>query len=456
MKRGKKLLLLLLGLIVAVGAWALVTKLAPDEGEEEASDVPLVSVSADEIVSLSWTANDTAFNLKRTENGWVNADDEAFPVNQDKVKKLLDAIAGLKSRRTLAGVQDFSQYGLDKPAMEIAVGYRDGGRNVFDLGGRNAVTSDYYLRLDGGADVQMVESGLYYAFSMSPDDLIAKEKIPAMPRPVKVRVDTPSENIELVYFEDGSSVSYSKLFHWFLKSDAGYQVAKAAKIDGLVDKIVALEWLDVVSYKAETELDQYGLDKPTVLAIDYKTSKDSEETESFVLELGGFDGDGNCHARLQGSSMVYLIDGETAKSIVQMDIGDWLSDYICYIDMAELLSLDILLNGETYHIDIDRSGENTVYTWNGKELDGSTVYTFLNKLKNLKSSGFASMAGRGGDEALGVTFYRDAGRFSEMTLRFLNYDSGNYLVDFNDARTQLAAKDEVDGLLSPLKSLLAP
>ncbi len=55
MKRGNKLLLLLLGLAVAVGAWVLVTKLMPDEEEAEASAAPLVSMSADDIVSLSWT-----------------------------------------------------------------------------------------------------------------------------------------------------------------------------------------------------------------------------------------------------------------------------------------------------------------------------------------------------------------------------------------------------------------
>jgi hypothetical protein len=219
----------------------------PDEEEAEASAAPLVSMSADDIVSLSWTAKDMTINLERLENGWVNADDAAFPVDQEEVNKLLGAITDVKSRRTLTGVQDFSQYGLDKPSMEIAVVYSNGSRNVFDLGNKNAVTDDYYLRLDGGADVQMVENDLYYAFSVSSDDLIAKEKIPVMSKPVKLRLDTASEKVELEYFEDNSDVSYSDLFHWFLKTDAGYQVAKAADIESLVDKVEALEWLDVVS-----------------------------------------------------------------------------------------------------------------------------------------------------------------------------------------------------------------
>jgi hypothetical protein len=122
--------------------------------------------------------------------------------------------------------------------------------------------------------------------------------------------------------------------------------------------------------------------------------------------------------------------------------------------MDELLGLDILLNGEIYHIDIDRDGEDTVYTWNGKQLDSSTAWALLNNLKNLKSSGVVSEAVEAGEEALGFTFYRDAGKFSEMTLRFLDYDDANYLVDFNGAQTQLAARDVVDGLFSPMKSLL--
>ncbi len=37
----------------------------------------------------------------------MNADDAAFPVDQEEVNKLLGAITDVKSRRTLTGVQDF-------------------------------------------------------------------------------------------------------------------------------------------------------------------------------------------------------------------------------------------------------------------------------------------------------------------------------------------------------------
>jgi hypothetical protein len=268
-------------------------------------------------------------------------------------------------------------------------------------------------------------------------------------------VETGSGNLDLVYLEDSTGIAYSDLFHWFLKTGSGYRIADTYSILTFVDQMEALEWADVVSYKADgAALTEYGLSSPAaVLAIDYTTDGGSTKTDSFVLELGSYDSDGNCYARLRGSSMVYLIDGASADSIFQMSNNQLLPDEVCYMNMDELLGLDILLGGETYHIDIDRSGTSAVYTWDGKQLDGNVISAFLNNVKNLKSSGAASAEGDTDGEALGLTFYRDAGDFSEMTLRFLDYDGANYLVDFAGAQTQLAAGDVVDGLFSTLEGL---
>jgi hypothetical protein len=190
-------------------------------------------------------------------------------------------------------------------------------------------------------------------------------------------------------------VSYSDLFHWFLKTDAGYQVAKAADIESLVDKVEALEWLDVVSYKAE------GTELANTVSINPRRYSPSTTGKAETAAAGkqralswnsaALMNDGDCYARLR--ALPWSTDRRrAAESIVQKNGGDLLSDYICYIDMDELLGLDILLNGEIYHIDIDRDGEDTVYTWNGKQLDSSTAWALLNNLKNLKSSGVVSEA----------------------------------------------------------------
>ena len=456
MKRGGKLILLLSVLIVAVCAYAIISNIQTDKVVEN-SGTKLVDVPAGNITSLTWDIEGQENRFERKDKSWQNSADAAFPVDQSGMDSLLKVVSTVTANNTIAGVTDFSQYGLDKPVMTVKVGYADGTKNVYELGNINPVTNNYYMRLDNGGDVLLIDSSIFGAFSMPLSRLITKESIPTMGTPVGVNVKNIAGDLNLVYLEDNGGAAYSDLFHWFQQVNGSYRAVDETGVSSFVTIVSRLRWNDVASYNATgNSLAQYGLDKPqAVITIQYKAAADSgaANNKQFTLELGKNDSNGDCYARIQGSKMVYLIDGETADILIRLSYNELVPREVCYIDINKLQRIDVLLNGTTYRVDIDRSGKDAVYTYNGKKLDGSTMLSMLAGLRDLKASGSATGSGAAQSEAIGFTFYRDAGKYSQMTAHFYTNDSASYLVDFNGERRQLVAKADIDKLVKYADSL---
>ncbi len=456
-KRGKKFLLLLAVLVVAVGGWLLVSNLTGDESEKEEAGSTLVQVAGDDIQSLQWVSGGEEIAFARSDNGWEYSADPSFPTDQSRLQTLVDDVAAITSTKTIAGVADFSQYGLDDPSLTLTVTYKDGGQNVYELGNQNAITDNYYLRMDGGSDVQLVDKTLHDSFAVSLYSLAVTESVPSMDTPVGLLLDTGTEPLDIEYLEDSSGLTYSDEFHWFQDQNGSYRTVDTYNVLTFVSSLGGLEWQSLVNYHADAAaLAEYGLDDPAaVLTVRYTESGDTAE-KTFTLELGDFDASGSCYARIAGSEMVYLIDGETRRQDPPFQLRRYHSDEVCYMNVDELRGVDVIRDGVAHHIDIDRSGTSVVYTLDGKELSADDTAALLQSLRNLRSSGnVAEDSSTDREEAIGFTFYRDAGKYSVMTARFYSYDSGSYLVGFNDARTQLVSRADLDKIIDAAEGLLA-
>jgi hypothetical protein len=453
MKRGNKLLLLLLALVVAVGAYLLVTRLTPDEGDGSVAGTTLVKVSENDIKSISWVQGDTEASFERVGDIWSNTADREFPLSQGSGEKLVSAVDEVVSTRSFGGVTDFAQYGLEEPAMTVTVGYDDGTENTYALGNQNTVTSEYYMRLDNSGDVHLIGSDMYSAFSVSLMDMVQTEDIPAFGDPLSLTVQAGGNTLELEYFEDGGSLAYSSFFHWFIKNGNEYRAADTNTIQTFMTDLTSMEWAEVVSYRADDEeLAAYGLDKPAaVLTVKYM---EEDLKKSFVLELGDYSGK-QCYAHLPGSKLVYLISADMADSIVKMDESSILPDEVCDMNMEELTRLDIRLGGETYSIEIGGNAEgDRTYTQGGNALDGETYDKLIDAVKALRSTEYADAGGSVRDELIGFTFYRDAGAFSEISLAFYPYDSGSCLAVLSGESGKLVSRDKVDELVGFANTLL--
>ena len=152
---------------------------------------------------------------------------------------------------------------------------------------------------------------------------------------------------------------------------------------------------------------------------------------------------------LEGSSMVYLIDTETADSLRYASYSSLRSDNLCSMDWDTVDRLDITLDGTTYTISFDvteteEDGEavtDTLYTWDGQELNSSDVESLLSAVNSLAATGDASASG-GETQLVSFTFHRNTDTYQTLTLTFYQYDSANCLVEFNGETRLLADRKE--------------
>lgn len=466
MKRGSKLLLLC-GVLVVLGAgYVAVRQLAADPDELEES-IALAGPASPQ--SLTWTDDSGTLTLNHGESGWSYADDSAFPLDQTVPEDMTAALSAAAATRQIDTPESLEDYGLDAPVLTITAQDEDGTEYSYAFGDVNELTGEYYLLYNGEEDtVYLVGSDLHDAFNYDLYDMVEMETLPEFGSVTGLSVAQPQGSLTLRYEEDGSSLSYDPDNHWFLEKGDSLLALDAGKVSSLTGAITGLYWKSCVTYDVDDqELAAWGLDdNAAVVTTTYTAAIDEgEETaeeETFVLRLGNTSDEGT-YAMLEGSSMVYLIDSETADSLRYASYSSLRSDTICSMDWDTVDRLDITLDGTTYTISFDvteteEDGEtvtDTLYTWDGQELDSSAVESLLSAVNGLTATGDAS--GSGGEAQLvSFTFHRNTeDQFAQLTLTLSAWDTGSCLASLTGESSRLVDRSAVTDLTEQIQTLFA-
>lgn len=464
MKRGSKLLLLCGALVVLGASYVAVRQLAvdPDELEETIS-----LAGPDSPQSLTWTDDSGTLTLNHGESGWSYADDSAFPLDQTVPEDMAAALSAAAATRQIDTPESLEDYGLDAPVLTITAQDEDGTEYSYAFGDVNELTGEYYLLYNGEEDtVYLVGSDLHDAFNYDLYDMVEMETLPEFGSVTGLSVDQPEGSLTLRYEEDGSGLSYDPDNHWFLEQGDSLLALDAGKVSSLTSAITGLYWKSCVTYDVDDqELAAWGLgDSAAVVTATYTAAIDEgEETaeeETFVLRLGSTSDEGT-YAMLEGSTMVYLIDSETADSLRYASYSSLRSDSICSMDWDTVDRLDITLDGTTYTISFDESeteedGETvttTLYTWDGQELDSSDVESLLSAINGLTATGDSSGSG-GETQLVSFTFHRNTeDQFAQLTLTLSAWDTGSCLASFTGKGSRLVDRSAATDLTEQIQAL---
>ena len=466
MKRGSKLLLLCGALVVLGASYMAVRQLAADPDELEET-IALAGPASPQ--SLTWTDDSGTLTLNNGESGWSYADDSAFPLDQTVPEDMTAALSAAAATRQIDTPESLEDYGLDAPVLTITAQDEDGTEYSYAFGDVNELTGAYYLLYNGEEDtVYLVGSDLHDAFNYDLYDMVEMETLPEFGSVTGLSVAQPQGSLTLRYEEDGSSLSYDPDNHWFLEKGDSLLALDAGKVSSLTGAITGLYWKSCVTYDVDDhELAAWGLDdNAAVVTTTYTAAIDEgEETaeeETFVLRLGNTSDEGT-YAMLEGSSMVYLIDSETADSLRYASYSSLRSDSICSMDWDTVDRLDITLDGTTYTISFDvteteEDGEtvtDTLYTWDGQELDSSAVESLLSAVNGLTATGDAS--GSGGEAQLvSFTFHRNTeDQFAHLTLTLSAWDTGSCLASLTGESSRLVDRSAVTDLTEQIQTLFA-
>ena len=158
MRRGKRLLIMLLALALVALAAAGAVYLLPDENLEEYEEITLLSFEQEDALALSYTYEDETVELVNDDGTWEYALDADFPLDSSCVDSMLASLSSLAATQEITAPEDTAQYGLDEPVLTVIKG---GTVSVVDPAGeRHAFeVSDGFISFDFNKLTVAVERG---------------------------------------------------------------------------------------------------------------------------------------------------------------------------------------------------------------------------------------------------------------------------------------------------------
>lgn len=122
MKRAKRIYALLGVLAVICVITFLVVRHEEEQENIRNSGEVVLEVDADSVKSISWETETKSLSFHK-EDSWLYDDDEAFPVNEEKINELIGQFEEFSASFIIEEVSDYSQYGLDDPELTVTVVY---------------------------------------------------------------------------------------------------------------------------------------------------------------------------------------------------------------------------------------------------------------------------------------------------------------------------------------------
>lgn len=181
-RKSKRNLIVLLILIVVLLVIFLFLKKNEDADfmQEEAvtteESVPVVSINKEEVTDMEFIRSDGgSFTLHRQEDTWNYLEEAAIDtsedtagdaetirqVNQDTVSAYLDDICAFTAKQEITDVTDDSDYGISDESDTVTLQLAN-DLYVFRIGDYNSLAGGYYLTVNDGSSVYLIDSSTYY------------------------------------------------------------------------------------------------------------------------------------------------------------------------------------------------------------------------------------------------------------------------------------------------------
>ena len=434
MKRSIKLLVLVVVLALCVGGYLGVQQLnQTQQVSEETGTFDLTARVAEDLTGLSWTANDTTFDLTHDGGAWQRTDDPAFPMDQDKTQAVADDLLALTATRKIEDVTSPADYGLAEPAFTVTARWQDGTETTYAMGDDTPFGDGYYLLLSGQDTViYTIEDDLSDIFDTTMNALAVLETIPTAENVTRLTV---GDSLDLTLAETSLTINPDQL--WYAAE--GYPVDGA---ETLVEAAQDIAWDELVTASAsDEELTAWGLDDAATAVTLYDGDK-----AGMTILLGNTDDDGNYYACLPGSTMMYTVAAADVSDLLTATAEDMRSETILSLPYEQVKSATLTAGSAVYTLEpADVATDTDLEGQEAAEDPGEDLWTLV-----LGLTAAGEPEGSAGDLVLSIHVTSDEGM--EATLTIAEYDADSYQLTM-DGRTVLVSADAVDKLVRQVKQL---
>lgn len=490
-----------------------VTSQEEKEKEESDKSVDLVSLEADDVTAVSFTADENNVEFDKKDDTWTEKSDAAFPVNQDTVDSAVKGVASLTADQEISDVEDLSEYDLDAPQNTITLSTADGD-TILEVGMESSNDQYYVKKADDDKNVYLVSSTSIEPFMGTLYDFAESGTFPSVTSATVTDVKVDKEDgYELTQDADN-------LF-WNVSDGKTTEKADTTKAGDVTSAIGSLAYDKFVDYNC-TDDSKYGFDDPyAVVTVKYTEEEETEsedvdetadedsadsdsseeEAETKTVEKTltiyvGDETDGDHYVKVDDSKEVYTITNDSLTTILDSTMSDFYSLTVSYVSVNDLDSLEIQAADGDHTVnvvtetaededtaedtdtdsadasaadasdesstDVDSSDDNssdeeettTSYKLDGADLDESTFTTFYNKLINMTAQERLTEEYKPeGDPAYTFIFKDTNG--TETTVKYYEYDTNFYAAVVED-KVYLVNKMNIKDLDESYQKMVNP
>ena len=369
-----------------VGVNHYVSSQEAKEAEEKDTSVDLVSLEADDVTAVSFTADQNEVEFDKKDDTWTEKSDADFPVNQDTVDSAVKGVASLTADQEISDVEDLSEYDLDSPQNTITLTTADGDTTL-EIGMESSNDQYYVKKADDDKNVYLVSSTSIEPFMGTLYDFAESGTFPSVTAATVTDVKVDKEDgYELTQDADN-------LF-WNVSDGKTTEKADTTKAGDVTSAIGSLAYDKFVDYNC-TDDSEYGFDDPyavvtvkyteeesvesdedsedttdtdttdteedtteasdestnadtdtteDTVASDEDSSEDEQETQTVEKTLTlyvGDETDGDRYVKVDDSKEVYTITNDSLTTILDSTMSDFYSLTVSYVSVNDLDSLEI-------------------------------------------------------------------------------------------------------------------
>ena len=476
-----------------------VTSQEEKETEESDTSVDLVSLEADDVTAVSFTADQDNVEFDKKDDTWTEKSDADFPVNQDTVDSAVKGVASLTADQEISDVEDLSQYDLDDPQNTITLTTADGDTTL-QVGMESSNNQYYVKKSDDDKNVYLVSSTSIEPFMGTLYDFAESGTFPSVTSATvtDVKVDK----------EDGYELTQdAENLFWNVSDGKTTEKADTTKAGTVTSAIGSLAYDKFVDYNC-TDDSKYGFDDPyAVVTVKYTeeetvesdedseestdtdttdteestadTSEESTDTDSesaeetqtvektLTIYVGDETGDDR-YVKVDDSKEVYTIAKDSLTEILDKTMSDFYSLTVSYVSVNDLDSLKVQTADGDHTVNVvtetvkaededtadDSTETTTTYKLDGEDLDESTFTTFYNKLVNMTAQErLTEEYTPEGDPAYTFIFKDTNG--TETTVKYYEYDTNFYAAVVED-KVYLVNKMNVKDLDEAYQKVVNP
>jgi len=472
MKRFKKIYVLL-G-VLAVICLATIGVMQIEEQKEKImnTDEIILSVPADSVNSLSWEYESETLGFHKNEK-WLYDGDEAFPVDEKQINRLLEQFQEFGAAFIIEEVEDYGQYGLEEPVCTIHLATEEQSYDIL-LGSYSSMDSQRYVSI-GDGNVYLVKNDPLEYFDVTISDMIEHDETPSFGEVTGIQF-TGGENYSITYEKD-STETYCAEDVYFIKRDDKTLPLDTSRVEDYLRTISHLNLTDYVTYNVtDEELTNFGLDEPELtVTVDYLSEDESGEevSKTFVLSIGrspedkaadqetaanegtaeedsSSEEDVTAYARVGGSQIIYQITSGNYEKLMAVSYDSLRHQEVFSADTADIRQIDITLEETVYTITSEEEDDKRTYYYQEEKVEMASLKSCL---KNLDATGFTEMQPTQKEEIrLVVYLYNE--NFPEVVIELYRYDGDDCLAVVDGEPVSFVQRSDVVDLIEAVYGIV--